>query len=131
MKKHYNNFNDFMAALDTLAKKQVKHYINDWIDYDIPRLNKLNASKEKIDKKLVLILRNCGTWLIWADDIKNPETFSHTVFYYYLPGGPDNPTQNPNKYYSLDLINYTIELLKLDNNGRIITKNRKPAKKAA
>lgn len=127
MKKHYNNFNELLKALDTLAHKHVKHYISDWMEYDVPRLNKLNASKDRSEKNLILILRDCGTWLIFADDIKDPTTTAHTIYNYYLPGGPDNPARNPNKYYKIDLIAFTVELLKLDNKGRIIKATRKKA----
>ena len=102
--KKYKDFNEFMAALTKLAKKQVNHYYTDFTDYDIPRLEKLNASKEKSEKRLIIILRDCGTWLIFADDIRNPETTSHTIYNYYLPNGVDNPKRNPNKYYYLNLL---------------------------
>ena len=42
--KKYTDFNEFMAALTRLAKRQVNHYYTDFTDYDIPRLEKLNAA---------------------------------------------------------------------------------------
>ena len=128
--KKYKDFNEFMAALTKLAKKQVNHYYTDFTDYDIPRLEKLNASKEKSEKRLIIILRDCGTWLIFADDIRNPETTSHTIYNYYLPNGVDNPKRNPNKYYYLNLLDYSIRLLNLDEKGHEIP-NKKRTKKAA
>lgn len=128
--KKYKDFNEFMAALEKLAKKQVNHYYTDFTDYDIPRLEKLNASKEKSEKRLIIILRDCGTWLIFADDVKDTKSTAYTIYNYYLPGGIDNPKRNPNKYYALNLLDYSIRLLNLDEKGREIP-NKKKTKKAA
>ena len=51
MKKHYKAFDEIMATLDRLVKRQVKHYLTDWTDYDIPRLNESMASTDRSDKK--------------------------------------------------------------------------------
>lgn len=128
--KKYNNFNDFMAALENLVKKFVHHYQSDFYDYDIVKLQENNASKELTDKKLTFIVRDCGTWLIYTDDISKPGTGANTIYNYYLPGGPDNPKRNPNKYYELNLLNYSIDLIKFDENGKRIT-SKKKYKKAA
>lgn len=130
MKKHYKTFDEIMATLDRLVKRQVKHYLTDWTDYDIPRLNESLKSSDRSDKKLTLIVRDCGTWLIYTDDISKPGTGANTIYNYYLPGGPDNPKRNPNKYYELNLFDYSITPIKFDENGKRITSKPK-YKKAA
>ena len=130
LKKHYKDYQELKSTLENIVKKQVKHYKSDWTDYDAPRLDQYNASREADVKKLIWIARDCGTWLLIADDIKNPESCAYTIYNYYLPGGPDNPKRNPNKYFKIDLLALTIEILNLDEKGRIIKRTRK-AKKAA
>jgi len=128
--KKYKDFADFMQALENLVKKYVKHYKSDFYNYDIARLEENNASKELTDKKLTFIVRECGTWLIYTDDISKPGTGANTIYNYYLPCGPDNPKKSPNRYYNLNLLDYSIKPLKFDEKGKIITSKR-TSKKAA
>lgn len=130
MKKHYKTFDEIMATLDRLVKRQVKHYLTDWTDYDIPRLNESMASTDRSDKKLTLIVRDCGTWLIYTDDINKPGTGANTIFNYYKPGGVGSHRTKPEKFYNIDLLSFTIVQLKFDINGRLIT-GKKTSKKAA
>lgn len=130
LKKHYKSFEELKSTLENIVNKQVKHYKTDWTDYDAPRLDQYNASKEADVKKLIWIARDCGTWLLVADDIKNPESCAYTLYHYYLPGGPDNPKRSPNKYFYIDLLNLTLTKMNLDSKGNIIKKAR-TAKKAA
>lgn len=128
--KKYKNFADFMQALENLVKKYVKHYKSDFYNYDIARLEENNASKELTDKKLTFIVRDCGTWLIYTDDINKPGTGANTIYNYYLPCGIDNPAKNRNRYYNLNLLDYSIKPLKFDEKGKVIT-SKKTSKKAA
>ena len=128
--KKYKDFADFMQALENLVKKYVKHYKSDFYNYDIARLEENNASKELTDKKLTFIVRDCGTWLIYTDDINKPGTGANTIYNYYLPCGIDNPAKNRNRYYNLNLLDYSIKPLKFDEKGKVITSNR-ANKKAA
>lgn len=128
--KKYKDFADFMQALENLVKKYVKHYKSDFYNYDIARLEENNASKKLIDKKLTFIVRECGTWLIYTDDINKPGTGANTIYNYYLPCGIDNPVKNRNRYYNLNLLDYSIKPLKFDEKGKIITSKR-TSKKAA
>ncbi len=130
MKKHYKTFDEIMTTLDRLVKRQVKHYLTDWTDYDIPRLNESMASTDKSDKKLTLITRDCGTWLIYTDDISKPGTGANTIFNYYKPGGVGSSRRNPEKFYNIDLSALTITQIRFDANGNII-KASKTRKKAA
>ena len=130
MKKHYKDINELKAMIETLVKKTVNHYFSDWTDYDRPKLEKCIASIETIEKRLTLICRDCGTWLIFTDDIKTEGTAANTIYNYYLPGGVDNPSRNPNKYYNIDLLALTITPLKFDEKGHIIS-NKKAKRRAA
>lgn len=128
--KKYKDFNDFIQALENIVNKFVNHYKSDFYDYDITKLQENNASHEATDKKLTFIVRDCGTWLIYTDDISKPGTGANTIYNYYLPGGPDNPKRNPNKYYELNLFDYSITPIKFDENGKRITSKQKYRKAA-
>lgn len=130
MKKHYKDFNELMTTLDKIVRKYTKHYLTDWTDYDIPRLNESLKSSDRSDKKLTLIVRDCGTWLIYTDDINKPGTGANTIFNYYKPGGVGSHRTKPEKFYNIDLAALTIIQLKFDINGRLIT-GKKTNKKAA
>jgi hypothetical protein len=129
MKKHYKTFNELMTTLDGIVRKTTKHYLTDWTDYDIPRLNENIVSNDLSDKRLTLIVRDCGTWLIYTDDISKPGTGANTLFNYYKPGGVGSSRRNPEKFYNLDLSALTIVQIKFDENGRII--QTKKARRAA
>ena len=129
--KKYKDFNEFMAALSGLVNKYVRHYKTDFTEYDIPRLKESDASKDLTDKKLTFIVRECGTWLIYTDDIKTEGTGANTIYNYYLPNGIEGKTKQPNRYYHLDLLNYTISPVKFDANGKEITGKKKTRREAA
>lgn len=128
--KKYKDFTDFIQALENLVKKYVHHYQSDFYNYDVSRLEENNASQEATDKKLTFIVRDCGTWLIYTDDINKPGTGANTIYNYYLPDGLASPKRNPNKYYELNLFDYSINPIKFDENGKKITSKAK-YKKAA
>ena len=130
LKKHYKNTSEILMTLDNIINKHVKHYKTDWDQHDRPKFQTCINSKNLDDKKLILIARDCGTWLLYASEINKPDSTARTIYNYYLPGGPDNPKRNPNKYYRIDLLALTIEILNLDEKGHIIKRTQK-AKKAA
>lgn len=131
MKKYYNTFDELMQQLETIAKKQVKHYFTDFTDYDIPNLKKYNASTDRTEKRLTFIARECGTWLIFTDDIEKPGTFANTIFNYYRPGGVENKRNCPNKFYNIDLLALSIIEIKFDDKGNVIKENKSRKRRKA
>lgn len=131
MKKFYKDFSELMTQLDSMARKKVKHYFTDWTEYDIPNLKKYMASTDRIEKRLTLILRDCGTWLIFTDDINKPGTGANTIYNYYKPYGIENRKENTNKFYNIDLLALSIIELKFDENGHIIQPKKANKKRRA
>ena len=98
----YKNINELDARIERIVKKEVESYYTDWKNYDRPKYMKLKGSKAREDKKMILIVRKCGTYLYTLDQIKNSD-FAATVFEYYH-------TIDTNRgYYLINLDRLTIE----------------------
>lgn len=67
-----------VEALETKAKKEIKHYFSDWTDYDRPAL--LDPEKTPNGSKQYLLTRECGSYLL--DPEARPETAFHILDYY-------------------------------------------------
>jgi len=91
----YQNINELDARIERIVKKTVESYYTDWKNYDRPKYMGLKGSNDRHDKKLILIARRCGTYLIRTADIK-PGSWSHTLFEYYME-------QERADYYEINL----------------------------
>ena len=99
--KRYENINDLDARIERIIKRKVKHYYTDWKNYDRPKYMDLKGSQRRDDKKIILIARECGTYLYTLEEIKN-YSFAATVYEYYY-------TQEPGDYYFINLERLSIE----------------------
>lgn len=100
----YTNINELDARIERIVKKTVQSYYTDWKNYDRPKYMGLKGSQDRKDKELILIARNCGTYLIRTADLL-PGTWSSTLFEYYME-------QERADYYLINLDRLTI--IKID-----------------
>lgn len=98
--KKYKTIDELDARIEKIIKGTVKHYYTDWKNYDRPKYMKLKSSKDREDKKMILIARECGTYLLTIDAIENTEGAA-AIFEYYQ-------TQEHADYYFIDLDRLTI-----------------------
>lgn len=64
--------------VERIIKAKVKHYYTDWKNYDRPKYMKLKGEH----KKLILAVRDCGTWLFVDDEnLKENDVYNYVVQY--------------------------------------------------
>jgi hypothetical protein len=98
-----------IEALDNRIEKiidsTVKHYYTDWKNYDRPKYMKFKGSADAADKDLILIARECGTYLIRTEDIKTGNEWAKTLVEYFQ-------TQESADYYHINI--NKLEVKKID-----------------
>ena len=97
----YRTIDALDARIERIVKSKVEAYYTDWKNYDRPKYMGLKASRDRKDKKMVLIARKYGTYLLTIDAIENTEGAA-AIFEYYQ-------TQEPADYYMINLERLTIE----------------------
>jgi hypothetical protein len=101
----YQNINELDRRLEKIIDTTVKHYYTDWKNYDRPKYMSFKGSPLKADKKMILIVRACGTYLVRTEDIKNGDKWANTLIEYYQ-------TQEHASYYLINLDK--LEIKKID-----------------
>lgn len=97
----YKNINELDARIEKIISRTVKHYYTDWKNYDRPKYMVCKGSHKKEDKQLILIARECGTYLYTLQDIQEYK-FAGTVYEYYQKA--EHAT-----YYKIDIDRLSIE----------------------
>jgi hypothetical protein len=97
----YKTIDELDARIERTIKRTVESYYTDWKNYDRPKYMKLKGSRDRKDKKMILIVRACGTYLYTLDEIET-YTFAATVFEYYQ-------TQERATYYEIDIEKLSIK----------------------
>lgn len=69
--------------IERIVKKRVKHWYTDWKNYDRPLYMKLKGSTNRKEKEMILIARECGTYLYTFADFES-YPFSRTIYEYYM-----------------------------------------------
>ena len=92
----YPNIDSLDQRIETIISRTVKHYYTDWKNYDRPKYMSCKGSADKDDKKLVLIARSCGTYLVKVADIKAGDNWAVTIYNYYQE-------QEKADYYMIDI----------------------------
>lgn len=64
----YENVNALDQAIEHVVKRTTKNYYSDWKHYDRPKYMTMKYSPNRQDKDLILIARECGTYLL---NVKN------------------------------------------------------------
>lgn len=101
----YNTIRDLDTRVEKIIDSTVKHYYTDWKNYDRPKYMKFKGSTDQADKTLILIARECGTYLIRIADIKAGDTWANTLYEYYQ-------TQERANYYTINIDK--LEVKKID-----------------
>ena len=94
-KMKYKTIDDLDARIEKTIKRSVKSYYTDWKHYDRPKYMGYKGSREMEDKRLFLIVRECGTWLERESDLYK-DNWTTAVFEQYLDFS--NVT-----YYTIDI----------------------------
>jgi len=97
----YKTIDELDARIERIITGTVKHYYTDWKNYDRPKYMKLKGSTNPADKHMILIARECGTYLLTLEAIENSEGAA-TIYEYYQ-------TQERGTYYLINLDRLTIE----------------------
>lgn len=103
--KKYLDINELDARIEKEVKKTVKYYYTDWKNYDRPAYMNYKSSTRPADKKLLLMLRDTGSYLYKLEGIKN-----NVVFNYFKKYEPD-----VHNYYIIDLNKLTFSQVPLEN----------------
>lgn len=93
----FDNINSLDERIEKIVKKNVHHYYSDWKHYDRPKYMRLKGSRKIEDKKLVLIVRNCGTYLLRLTDVLEEGSPANVIYNYY--GECDSSA----KFYFVDI----------------------------
>lgn len=110
----YKNIDELDARIERIIKKTVEAYYTDWKNYDRPKYMGLKGSRDRKDKKMILIARKCGTYLLTLDSIAT-STWAATIYEYYQ-------TQEHATYYLIDLDRISIEKIDPETYGKEIKK---------
>lgn len=98
----YSNINELDQRIENIISRTVKHYYTDWKNYDRPKYMGLKGSEDQADKKVILIARSCGTYLVRTEDIKAGDAWATTIYEYYQ-------TQEHATYYYININNYEVK----------------------
>lgn len=101
----YPNIDLLDARVERIIDGTVEHYYTDWKNYDRPKYMKFKGSSDQADKKMILIARACGTYLIRIEDIKSGDDWAVTLYNYFQE-------QEHATYYMIDL--NRLEVKKID-----------------
>ena len=97
----YKTIQELDSRIERIVRKKIECYYTDWKNYDRPYYMQLKGSDRREDKKLLLIVRTCGSYLYTLEQLKTYE-FAATVYEYYY-------TQDHGDYYIIDLDRLSIE----------------------
>lgn len=101
----YSNINALDSRIEKIISGIVKHYYTDWKNYDRPKYMKFKGSSDRADKELILIARECGTYLIRIADIKAGDDWAVTLYNYFQE-------QEHGQYYYINI--NKLEAVKID-----------------
>lgn len=112
----YSDIDALDRRIEKVIDTTVKHYYTDWKNYDRPKYMMFKGSHDAEDKDLVLIARECGTYLIRLHDILSGDEWAATLYEYFQ-------TQERATYYHIDITN--LECTKIaDPNAQWIKERR-------
>lgn len=115
----YNEINALDTRIENTVKKTVHHYYTDWKNYDRPKYMKCKGSDDLEEKEIILIARECGTYLITKKDIKKAKFAATIIEYYFMQ------EYSGSHYYRIDLNALTINKMKDDEIKSLINANNR------
>jgi len=97
----YKNIDLLDNRIENIIKKTVKHYYTDWKNYDRPKYMHYKGSNKIEDKSLILIARECGTYLIRTVDLLDKNSWASTLYNYFH-------NQEKAYFYNIDIEKLTV-----------------------
>lgn len=93
------------TRIESIISRKVKYYYTDWKNYDRPKYMGYKGSIDRRDRRLVLIARESGTYLLRESDVAKGNTNAAYIYDYYNGngGGTDND------FYMIDIDALTIK----------------------
>ena len=82
-KMKYKNIDELDARIERIIDSTVKWYYTDWKNYDRPKYMGFKGSNKTDDKKMILIARESGTYLVRLADIENGDDWANTLYTYF------------------------------------------------
>lgn len=79
----YKNIDCLDSRIEKIVRRKVKYYYTDWKNYDRPKYMCYKGSTRRADKKLFLLVRDCGTYLLRAADVKDRDTAAGAIYDYF------------------------------------------------
>lgn len=92
----YSNIDLLDHRIENIISRTVKFYYTDWKNYDRPKYMHCKSSDSLQDKRLILIARECGTYLVKLSDVKAGDNWANTLIDYFV-------NQENADYYFIDL----------------------------
>ena len=92
----YSNIDLLDHRIENIISRTVKFYYTDWKNYDRPKYMHCKGSYSLQDKRLILIARKCGTYLVKLSDVKAGDNWANTLIDYFV-------NQENADYYFIDL----------------------------
>ena len=96
----YKTQREMDDRVERIVRAKVKHYYTDWKNYD--RVKYMRCKGSKTDRRLILAVRETGTWLFNADTDKNYSIYQYVITY----------EKNRHDFYLLDLDRLEVTKLK-------------------
>ena len=91
----YKTQSDMDNRIERIISSKVKHYYSDWKNYDRSKYMHCKGSNDRDDKKLILIARKCGTYLLRVRDVEESKHV-RAIYDYFMD-------QESADYYDVDL----------------------------
>lgn len=92
----YQTINELDNRIEKIISQTVKYYYTDWKNYDRPKYMNFKGSNDSDDKKLVLLARESGTYIVRIADVLANDEWAKTLYEYFQ-------TQDRSDYYLIDL----------------------------
>ena len=94
----YNTIDELDTAIERTARRIIKSYYTDWKNYDRPTYMGYKGATERTKKHILVLFRECGSYIFSDFDFMDRSTPAEIVSY-YLNYENDNKT----RYYFIDL----------------------------
>ena len=92
----YQTIDELDARIEKIVASKVKYYFTDWKNYDRPKYMTFKGSNDADDKKMVLLVRDSGTYIVRTADVLNKDEWANTLYEYFQ-------TQDKSDYYLIDI----------------------------
>jgi len=99
----YKNIDDLDRAIERQASRIIKHYYTDWKNYDRPTYMGFKGAKERTKKHILILFRECGSYIFSEWDFLDRKTPAEIIDYYLMQD------RRGNVYFFVDLEKLTLK----------------------